>query len=398
MAIELRRGLSPVARGARRTARCVLVQQTSMAPAVTIDCVFDAGSLYDPADLPGVSQLVGRVLDRGSLRRSGQCAVRRARRSRRRPQGVDHPPPAVRVLHLPDRGLRRRPGDPARCRPPAGVPRVRDRAAAGRDRDRAAAGRRQPGGAGGGCGGRADLWRGSPVRPQGEGHAWPRSSGSAATTCWRFTRAWVRPSCLTLAIVGDVEPAAGDRAGRGGARGLERAAGRARAGDAAGRAAGPARRADRHAGQVAVGHRLRLQHHPPARSALLRLLDDEQRARPVRPRRPARRQHPRAAGHGLLRLQHLRRQRRRRAADRPGRASIRPTSSGRSRRSTARSATLGADGPTAAEVSETREYLVGSIPRLLETNHEHRRVPADRRAVRPRARLRPPAARRCSAP
>ena len=27
-----------------------------------------------------------------------------------------------------------------------------------------------------------------------------------------------------------------------------------------------------------------------------------------------------------------------------------------------------ADGPTAAEVSETREYLVGSIPRLLETN------------------------------
>ena len=30
--------------------------------------------------------------------------------------------------------------------------------------------------------------------------------------------------------------------------------------------------------------------------------------------------------------------------------------------------TLAAEGPTAAEVSETREYLVGSIPRLLENN------------------------------
>jgi zinc protease len=30
---------------------------------------------------------------------------------------------------------------------------------------------------------------------------------------------------------------------------------------------------------------------------------------------------------------------------------------------------LGADGPTPAEMSESCEYLVGSIPRLLETNH-----------------------------
>ncbi len=40
--------------------------------------------------------------------------------------------------------------------------------------------------------------------------------------------------------------------------------------------------------------------------ALLRVLDDEQHARPVRPRRAAGGQHPRAPGHGLLRLQHLR--------------------------------------------------------------------------------------------
>ena len=40
--------------------------------------------------------------------------------------------------------------------------------------------------------------------------------------------------------------------------------------------------------------------------ALLRLLDDEQRPRAVRPGRPARRQHPRAAGDGVLRVQHAR--------------------------------------------------------------------------------------------
>ena len=40
-----------------------------------------------------------------------------------------------------------------------------------------------------------------------------------------------------------------------------------------------------------------------ARSGVLRLLADEQRARAVRARRPARRQHPRAAGHGVLRVE-----------------------------------------------------------------------------------------------
>ena len=29
---------------------------------------------------------------------------------------------------------------------------------------------------------------------------------------------------------------------------------------------------------------------------------------------------------------------------------------------------LGADGPTEREMAETRQYLIGSIPRLLETN------------------------------
>jgi zinc protease len=30
---------------------------------------------------------------------------------------------------------------------------------------------------------------------------------------------------------------------------------------------------------------------------------------------------------------------------------------------------LGAEGPTPVEVAETREFLIGSIPRLLETNY-----------------------------
>jgi zinc protease len=65
---ELRRGLTPV-RTALSNGAVLLVQRTSIAPAVTIDCAFDAGSLFDPPALPGVGHLVGRVLDRGSLRR-----------------------------------------------------------------------------------------------------------------------------------------------------------------------------------------------------------------------------------------------------------------------------------------------------------------------------------------
>ena len=146
-----------------------------------------------------------------------------------------------------------------------------------------------------------------PYGAEGQGHAARRSSGSGAPTCSRSTPRWVRPRRLTLAIVGDVEPAAAIDAGRGGARGL--AAPPAEHVPVTPPAAPRGRRiaSSRDARQVPGGHRLRLQHHPPPRSALLRLLDDEQRPRAVRPRRAAGRQHPRAAGHGLLRLQHLRR-------------------------------------------------------------------------------------------
>jgi zinc protease len=48
----------------------VLVQETTTTPAVTIDATFRSGSAPEPADLPGLAFLTGRVLDRGTERRS----------------------------------------------------------------------------------------------------------------------------------------------------------------------------------------------------------------------------------------------------------------------------------------------------------------------------------------
>jgi zinc protease len=69
MRADVTRGLSPV-RAQLPNGAVVLVQQTTLAPAVTIDAAFDAGSLYDPPEIPGVAYLAGRVLDRGTFGRS----------------------------------------------------------------------------------------------------------------------------------------------------------------------------------------------------------------------------------------------------------------------------------------------------------------------------------------
>ena len=122
-------------------------------------------------------------------------------------------------------------------------------------------------------------------------------------------------------------------------------------------------------GKVADRHRVRVHHHQPARSALLRVLDDEQHPRPVRPRRPAGRQHPRTPGDGVLRVQLVRSDRRARARSWFVPASIRRTSTARSRPLTRKCGSSANEGPTALEVDETRAYLIGSIPRLLETNY-----------------------------
>jgi zinc protease len=69
MSATLTRGLSPV-RAVLDNGAVVLVQETSIAPAVTINASFLAGGLYDPDDRLGVAHLVGRVIDRGTARRS----------------------------------------------------------------------------------------------------------------------------------------------------------------------------------------------------------------------------------------------------------------------------------------------------------------------------------------
>jgi zinc protease len=69
MAPTLAQGLSPV-REELENGAVVLVQETAMTPAVTISATFRAGSVFDPPDLPGLAYLTGRVLDRGTATRS----------------------------------------------------------------------------------------------------------------------------------------------------------------------------------------------------------------------------------------------------------------------------------------------------------------------------------------
>ena len=69
MAATLAQGLSPV-RQELANGAVILVQETAMTPAVTISATFRAGSVFDPPDLPGLAYLTGRVLDRGTATRS----------------------------------------------------------------------------------------------------------------------------------------------------------------------------------------------------------------------------------------------------------------------------------------------------------------------------------------
>jgi zinc protease len=61
--------LSPV-RATLDNGAVVVVQETSATPAVAINATFLAGSLYEPAHLPGLAYLTGRVIDRGTEHRS----------------------------------------------------------------------------------------------------------------------------------------------------------------------------------------------------------------------------------------------------------------------------------------------------------------------------------------
>ena len=69
MTTVVTRGLSPV-RQVLPNGAVVLVQETAFSPAVTISASFRAGSLYEPDDLTGLAWLLGRVIDRGTATRS----------------------------------------------------------------------------------------------------------------------------------------------------------------------------------------------------------------------------------------------------------------------------------------------------------------------------------------
>ncbi len=68
MSIALGRGLSPV-RTVLDSGAVVLVQENATTPAVTILATFRAGSVHEPAGATGLAHLTGRVLDRGTERR-----------------------------------------------------------------------------------------------------------------------------------------------------------------------------------------------------------------------------------------------------------------------------------------------------------------------------------------
>ena len=69
MTSTLAKGLSPD-RVELDNGAVVIVQETSVTPAVTISAAFRAGSMFDPLELPGLSYLTGRVIDRGTELRS----------------------------------------------------------------------------------------------------------------------------------------------------------------------------------------------------------------------------------------------------------------------------------------------------------------------------------------
>ena len=62
-------GLSPV-RVSLDNGAVVIVQRASATPAVSINATFRAGGIHEPDDLTGLAYLTGRVIDRGTERRS----------------------------------------------------------------------------------------------------------------------------------------------------------------------------------------------------------------------------------------------------------------------------------------------------------------------------------------
>ena len=72
MSSSLAAGLSPV-RQTLNNGAVVIVQETSATPSVAINATFLAGSLYESGHLPGLAYLTSRVIDRGTTRRNAEA-------------------------------------------------------------------------------------------------------------------------------------------------------------------------------------------------------------------------------------------------------------------------------------------------------------------------------------
>jgi zinc protease len=69
MTLSVTSGLTPV-REVLPNGTVVIVQETAFSPAVTINMAFRAGSLEEPDDLTGLASFLGRTIDRGTATRS----------------------------------------------------------------------------------------------------------------------------------------------------------------------------------------------------------------------------------------------------------------------------------------------------------------------------------------
>lgn len=69
MTVTVGRGLAPV-REHLQNGAVIIAKESRTTPAVTIHAAFEAGSIFDPADRPGMAHLVSRMLDRGTASRS----------------------------------------------------------------------------------------------------------------------------------------------------------------------------------------------------------------------------------------------------------------------------------------------------------------------------------------
>jgi zinc protease len=72
MSTAVTNGLTPI-RQVLSNGVPVIVQETAFSPAVTINLVFRAGSLYESSDRTGLAWFTGRVIDRGTTTRSAEA-------------------------------------------------------------------------------------------------------------------------------------------------------------------------------------------------------------------------------------------------------------------------------------------------------------------------------------